>query len=372
MRTVELFAGVGGFRLAVERAGWSTLWANDVCPKACSVYRDRFGEGEIRGGDFAAFRDAVPAHDLLTAGFPCQPFSSAGKKKGIRDTRGTLFEGIVEILRRHQPAFFVLENVKRLLAMEEGRHFAAILAALARLDYALEWRLLNAAHFGLPQNRERVFLIGVRREGQPAAVRLASALDLACLDGQAAARLFRSDGWQAISRHGKRFPTWGLAGGGRMFAADLEGFSFAQGPVTLGSVLQPDVAEEFDFTEATLGWIRSNTIVNRFVRGVEVLSNQRGGARMGYTIYGVNGLAPTLTSATSRHYERYKVGARYRRLTNVEYARIQGFPDDHCRAVPLRAQYALLGNAVPPAMAAWVLGRLTCRGVLVDIEAAGG
>ena len=76
---------------------------------------------------------------------------------------------------------------------------------------------------------------------------------------------------------------------------------------------------------------------------------------MGYTIFGTNGVAPTLTSTTSRHYERYRVGNRYRRLTNVEYARIQGFPDAHCNGISTYGQYALFGNAVPPAMAEWVI-----------------
>ena len=76
---------------------------------------------------------------------------------------------------------------------------------------------------------------------------------------------------------------------------------------------------------------------------------------MGYTIFGVNGVAPTLTSTASRHYERYKIGNRYRRLTNVEYARIQGFPDDHCRAASIYSQYELFGNAVPPPLAEWAM-----------------
>jgi DNA (cytosine-5)-methyltransferase 1 len=83
---------------------------------------------------------------------------------------------------------------------------------------------------------------------------------------------------------------------------------------------------------------------------------------MGYTIFGTSGLAPTLTAATSRHYERYKINGRYRRLTNIEYARIQGFPDNHCREVSIYDQYGLFGNAVPPPIVKWVLGRLQSAG----------
>src|SRR5262249_49025274 len=115
MKTVELFAGIGGFRIAADRRGLKTTWANDNASKACAVYRSRFGSRELVEGALRELRGSIPPHDVLTAGFPCQPFSSAGKKKGIRDPRGTLFHVIVETLDRLQPRFFVLENVKRLL-----------------------------------------------------------------------------------------------------------------------------------------------------------------------------------------------------------------------------------------------------------------
>jgi DNA (cytosine-5)-methyltransferase 1 len=365
MKTVELFAGIGGFRIAADSARVQTVWANDSCPKACAVYRDRFGPTELHEGDLRALATDVPPHDLLTAGFPCQPFSSAGKKEGVRDPRGTLFEVIVSILRRHQPPCFLLENVKRLLTMERGFHFATLLSSLANLDYCVEWRLLNAMHFGLPQNRQRVFLVGTcdPDPARPMRARLASTADLADLSDRQKEALADPASWQLIAKHGLRFPTWGFARAGHFFAADLQDFSRKTEMVPVRAILQDHVPEEFDFTDATLKWLHANTPVNRFVQGVEVLSNQGGGARMGYTIFGINGVAPTLTSTTSRHYERYKVGDRYRRLTNVEYARIQGFPDDHCRAVSIYDQYALFGNAVPPPLAAWVLAHLAGPGV---------
>lgn len=365
MKAVELFAGIGGFRIAVDRNDIQTVWANDLSPKACVVYRDRFGTEEIHEGDFVDFRSQIPNHDLLTGGFPCQPFSSAGKKEGVRDSRGNLFQHIVDTLREYRPKFFVLENVKRLLTMEKGEHFATILRALAELDYFVEWRLLNAMHFGLPQNRERVFIVGTRvstAKANPALVKLASKDDLTSLGGRLSDLHHHSD-WRAIHRHKKRFEDWGVAYQGAFFAADLTGFSAAAAPVTLSSVLEEDVADEFDFTKSTLSWLHNNTEVNRLVQGVEILSNQRGGARMGYTIFGVNGVAPTLTSTTSRHYERYNIAGKYRRLTNIEYARIQGFSDDHCTAVSVYDQYALYGNAVPPPMAEWVVRQAVADGL---------
>jgi DNA (cytosine-5)-methyltransferase 1 len=365
MKTVELFSGIGGFRLAADARCIETVWANDVCGKACAVYRDRFGANALHEGDIAGLTEQIPAHDLLTGGFPCQPFSSAGKKKGIYDPRGTLFEIIVSILQQHRPRFFILENVKRLLTMERGLHFATILSSLADLDYTIEWRLLNAMNFGLPQNRQRVLLAGAAgREFKPegrqtvVATKLASASDIASLGRHDLEDLDDADTWEPIERHSDRFPNWGVAADGRFFARDLSRFSESAEFVPVSSVLEKNVSDDFDFTETTLAWLDKNTPVNRLVQGVEIISNQSGGARMGYTIFGVNGVAPTLTSTTSRHYERYRIGDRYRRLTNIEYARIQGFPDDHCSKVSVYDQYALIGNAVPPPVAGWVMDRL--------------
>ncbi len=369
MNTVEFYSGIGGFRVASDLRSHQTVWANDISPKATKVYRDQFGGESVHEGDVRRFLDAIPPHDLLTGGFPCQPFSSAGKKQGIRDSRGTLFQVIVDALKVHQPKFFVLENVKRLLTMEKGLHFATILSSLAELNYDIEWRLLNAMHFGLPQNRQRVFLCGVLqdfRRSRPTSVRLASTHDLAVLSGYQYGSMMDKKSWTPLEKHITRFPTWGLVSQGRFFATDLDSFSGRGEIVPVRAILQTGVSDEFDFTETTLKWLAKNTEVNRYIGGVEILSNQGGGARMGYTIFGINGVAPTLTSTTSRHYERYQIGDRYRRLTNIEYARIQGFHDNHCRAVSLCDQYALIGNAVPPPMAGWVMDRIVEVGILIN------
>lgn len=362
--TAELFCGIGGFRIAADRVGLRTVWANDVCAAAAKVYTDRFGADTFHPGDVLELVEAVPAHDVLTGGFPCQPFSAAGKKEGTRDPRGTLFQAIVDVVQRCQPRHFVLENVKRLLTMEQGSHFATVLSALSSLDYLIEWRVLNAQHFGLAQNRERVVLVGTRISADPQSVDVMSGLRLASgveLDGGPRglrSMLSNIQNWQELNAHGAKFPFWGVAYGGRFVAASLPSFQDASRSVLIREVLESDPADEYDFTAGTLARLNRNELVNRFVHGVEVISNQGGGARMGYTIFGINGLAPTLTASTSRHYERYKIGEQYRRLTPVEYARLQGFRDDHCRAASSYDQYTLYGNAVPPPLVEWVLRRL--------------
>ena len=357
--TVELFAGIGGFRIAAEMHGIQTLWANDICPRACQVYRSQFGDAEIRQGDIRAFVHEIPSHDLLTAGFPCQPFSSAGKKKGLRDPRGHLFAVIVDILRRHRPRYFILENVKRLLSMERGDHFATMLAALTALDYQVEWRLVNAMHFGLSQNRQRVLILGsLGMADDCPVVRLASSDDLCKILERNFPIIRNVSNWTEIERHSRKFPSWGLAWNERFFADNLEYFSEAKPIVPLHRVLQSTVDPIFDFTENTRQRLKNSKRTDKFVEGVQILYNQNGGARMGYTVFGIDGIAPTLTSTTSRHYERYKVGNCYRRLTNVEYARIQGFPDQHCSVVSIYNQYPLYGNAIPPIFGDWLIHKI--------------
>jgi DNA (cytosine-5)-methyltransferase 1 len=129
--------------------------------------------------------------------------------------------------------------------------------------------------------------------------------------------------------------------------------SIAQYP--MGELLEDRVDRVYDFTQATRTRIKSSKRIANVIDGVEVLWNQEGGRRMGYTVYGINGAAPTLTSTSSRHYERFKVGRKYRRLTPTEYARLQGFPDNHCDGVANATRYILLGNAVPPPLAEWGL-----------------
>jgi DNA (cytosine-5)-methyltransferase 1 len=368
LKAVELFAGIGGFRLAADSFRVETVWANDIDAKACLIYRQRFGKGKIQEGDIANFVADVPKHQLLTGGFPCQPFSSAGKKEGIRDPRGSLFHHIVTILRQHHPACFVLENVKRLLTMEDGCHFATILSALAELEYQIEWRVLNAMHVGLPQNRQRIIILGLRRNVTTGGqfdfnqVRLAQPRDFSAIPSRLLETVLLEDKWRPITKHGKSFPCWGLANNGKFVGVELKEFSAPLPQTLLRDVLESDPAPAFDFTASTLERLTANTEVKRFVGGVEILSNQGGGARMGYTIFGTNGVAPTLTAATSRHYERYSINGRYRRLTNIEYARIQGFPDDHCREVSVYDQYALYGNAVSPPLVKWVFSRLNNQG----------
>ena len=359
LTSVELFAGIGGFRLAADMNGINTIWANDIDHTAVSVYKDNFGDKEIVEGDIHDYLECIPNHDFLTGGFPCQPFSKAGKKKGISDYRGTLFEVIVEILKKKNPRYFLLENVNSLLFMENGDHFRTILSALSQLDYKIEWRVFNAASFGLPQHRERVIISG-SKDVSFSDTYFLTAEDEAQLKNGVIDSVARFERWRAIETSTGKFKTWGMAMQGFFVTADVCECQY-ESHTKLKAVLETRSDPSFDFTEDTLERIKKSQFVNKYFNGVQILYNQAGGARMGYSIFGTEGIAPTLTASTSRHYERYQVGDRFRRLTNIEYARIQGFPDHHCDATSPYNQYKLYGNAVPPIMVSYAMEKIVNR-----------
>lgn len=355
LKAIEMFAGIGGFKLACDKLGIKTVWANDINEKAVKVYRDRFGENSIIQGDINNLIDDIPPHNILTGGFPCQPFSRAGKKMGIDDIRGTLFEAIVKTIKIHRPNYFFLENVNSLLFLDNGRHFRTILFALSELGYKIEWRVFNAVAFGLPQQRLRVIISGCKN-GKRLESFFITESELTTIPQLEKNNI--ADNWKPIETSKGKFQQWGMAYKGKYTAFDIDPTRNIVPERKLHDILESNVGDEFDFTENTKKRIEKSEFVNKFYNGVQILYNQGHGARMGYTIFGTDGIAPTLTASASRHYERYKINGRYRRLTNVEYARLQGFPDDHCSAVSVYEQYRLYGNAVPPQLVEYAMKRV--------------
>ncbi len=158
---IDLFSGIGGFRLGMERNGFKCVWSCDNNKFANMVYQYKFGDENHETGDIRKVDTReIPEHDILCAGFPCQSFSLAGKRKGFEDARGSLFFEICRIARDKKPSILFLENVKGLLSNERGGTFATIINALQELGYGIEWQVLDSQYFGVPQHRERVFIIG--------------------------------------------------------------------------------------------------------------------------------------------------------------------------------------------------------------------
>lgn len=177
LKVVELFAGVGGFRLGLEKTNYEVVWSNQWEPStktqhASMVYEARFGKENHSNEDIALVpTEEIPDHDLLCGGFPCQDYSVATTLKnsgGLKGKKGVLWWSIHRILeeKKSKPKYLFLENVDRLLkspAKQRGRDFAVMLKSLNDLGYAVEWRVINAAEYGMPQRRRRVFILGYHK-----------------------------------------------------------------------------------------------------------------------------------------------------------------------------------------------------------------
>lgn len=169
IKFIDLFCGLGGFRIGAELAfsnrkmQGQCVFSSDIDPDVRISYQANFNEWP--DGDITKVKSSqIPDHDLLLAGFPCQPFSIIGDSKGFEDARGTLFFDIARILDEKRPSVFVLENVKQLVSHDKGQTLHKILKTLDKLGYFHQYKVLNAMNFGLPQKRERVIIVGFDRQ----------------------------------------------------------------------------------------------------------------------------------------------------------------------------------------------------------------
>ena len=162
---VSLFSGIGGIDLGFEFAGFDIIWANDFDHAACQTYRANIGS-QIVEGDIRLVKYQIPPHDLLVGGFPCQPFSTLGKLQGFDDeqNRGTLFFEIMDIIKKHDTKVVVLENVKNLINHDKGNTFLRIKQELEGAGYDVNAKILNSQDFGIPQRRNRVFIVAFNKK----------------------------------------------------------------------------------------------------------------------------------------------------------------------------------------------------------------
>lgn len=156
---IDLFAGIGGFHLALNSFGANCVFASEWDNYAADTYQQNFNLKPV--GDITKIAEKdIPTHDVLCGGFPCQAFSISGKQKGFEDTRGTLFFDIARIVNHHKPKVLLLENVKNLATHNEGKTLKTILKTLKNLGYNVFTKIVNSSNFGLPQNRERLYIVG--------------------------------------------------------------------------------------------------------------------------------------------------------------------------------------------------------------------
>ncbi|MYC31545.1 MAG: DNA (cytosine-5-)-methyltransferase [Chloroflexi bacterium] len=389
LRAVELFAGVGGFRLGLREAGWSVVWSNQWEPStksqhASDCYVAHFGADGHSNEDISQVVDraqqgecVVPEHDLLVGGFPCQDYSVArtlNQAAGLVGKKGVLWWEIYRLLRLRQPRFIFLENVDRLLkspANQRGRDFAVMLACLAELGYTVEWRVVNAADYGFPQRRRRVFIVGehtasritepmvtLESEGILAAALPASGCRSLMTDAspdsfELARKLDMVSATFGLGIKVSRFRNAGLMQGLQVWTTDLQP-AYPGERQTLGDILQDDedVDPSFFISEEVVEtW--------RYLKGAKAEPRTHSS---GFTYNWSEGAIafpdpldkPSRTVLTGeggsgpsrfKHVIGTKSG-RLRRLTPVELERLNGFPDDWTAGVPDNRRAFLMGNAL--------------------------
>lgn len=163
LKFIDLFSGIGGFRLALEDLGGECVFSSEIDKDARETYKLNFGE--YPSGDITKIESSsIPDHDILCAGFPCQPFSLAGRRLGFEDTRGTLFFDILRILKDKKPKAFILENVAGIISHDKGRTISIIEDSLKNAGYNIKYQVVNAYKSGIPQNRNRWYCVGFRKE----------------------------------------------------------------------------------------------------------------------------------------------------------------------------------------------------------------
>lgn len=160
---IDLFAGLGGFRLALESLGCSCVYSNEWDKDVAKVYKENFGDDPL--GDITKVDEKkLPNFEILCAGFPCQAFSISGKKLGFLDSRGTLFFDVARITKEKNPKVVFMENVKNFATHDGGKTLAAVKATMEELGYNFFYKVLNAADFGIPQKRERIYMVCFRKD----------------------------------------------------------------------------------------------------------------------------------------------------------------------------------------------------------------
>lgn len=303
-----MFCGVGGFDLALIRNGHEIIGSCEIDKYARETYRKNFGHYPTELDATRIEPKKLPNFDLLCAGFPCQSFSVVGTRRGFEDTRGTLFFEIARIAKEKRPEILLLENVKGLLNHDNGRTFETIIKTLDELGYWYEWQVLNSKDFGVPQNRERIFIV-------------------------------------AHLRGKSRQPVFPIGAGCEVDVCTL---SETQGQ---GNTVQTPLSGTLVSTYWK-GWAGSRTMIKM----VQYTDEDT------YRIYSPDGIARTIRANSGGMGSKtgvYQINEKLRMLTPLECERIQGFPDNWTNGVSKTQRYRQMGNAVTVNVVEAIIRRFT-------------
>lgn len=368
LKVAELFAGVGGFRLGLEKSNYKVVWSNQWEPStkiqhASMVYEARFGKEKHSNQDIATVpTDEIPDHDLLVGGFPCQDYSVATtlhNSKGLKGKKGVLWWSIHRILeeKQNKPKYLFLENVDRLLkspAKQRGRDFAVMLQSLNELGYAVEWRVINAAEYGMPQRRRRVFFIGYHKSTEVyKRLQKSNKIDWLTQEGTIANAfpVAKTNSIQEIelkgdlveitnnfNKNGKLSPfqNTGLLIKGKVYTTKTEP-NYDGNRIVLGDILQNgEVTSDFfidDKDKDKWEYLKGSKTIERVSSDGHKYKYSEGG--MIYPDALDNASRTIITGEGGKSPSRFKhvvaSDRGLRRLTPVELERLNMFPDNHTK-----------------------------------------
>ena len=306
---IDLFAGIGGFRLALESFGARCVYSNEWDKYAQQIYSENFGE--VPEGDITQVNEtSIPDHDILCAGFPCQAFSISGKQKGFEDSRGTLFFDVARIVKAKKPKVVFMENVKNFASHDGGRTLDVVRAAMEELGYSFYQKVLNSVDYGIPQKRERIYMVcfrndlGVAQFSFPKPFKLVKHLEDFLLDDESLIR----------DLYVERDDT---------YFNDQKDNKHSNKPIRLGTV-------------------------------------NKGG--QGERIYSVKGIAITLSAHGGGIFAKtggYLINGKTRKLHPRECARIMGYPDSYKIIENKNQAYKQFGKSVAIDVLQYIAGEIS-------------
>jgi len=327
---IDLFAGIGGFRLAMESHGARCVYSSEWDKDARDVYNKNFGD--MPHGDITKIdENTVPSHDILCAGFPCQAFSISGKQRGFEDSRGTLFFDVARIIKCKKPKVILLENVKNFATHDGGRTMEVVKSTLTQLGYSFYSSILNAMDYGIPQKRERIFMVCFRDD-------LGVARD--------EYSIIRND--LDIIRNN----------------LETRHFSFPK-PFKLTRHVEDFLLQDENLIK-DLWSTRNDIVINKHnldecsnTKSIRVGTVGKGG--QGERIYSTKGIAITLSAYGGGVFAKtggYLIGDKVRKLHPRECARLMGFPDSYRLHSNKNKAYQQLGNSVVVDVVQMIAGQL--------------
>lgn len=345
MRVASLFSGIGGFELGIKNSKLNAdiVFSSEIDKHATASYLSNFIDNNLNGDITKINEKDIPDHDLLVAGFPCQAFSIAGKQKGFSDTRGTLFFDVARILKEKQPKYFLLENVKNLISHDGGNTFKTIIYTLNEIGYSIDFTILNSVEAGLPQNRERTYIVGI-------------------LNGKKQSS--NSD------KRNKKINELKMT-------FDYKGFdffnslSFNNPQKYIIDILEEAKDSKYLITnDAVVDFLNNNSFiettncVNKIIKLFDLPKDVWNDLERQRRVYSIYGISPTILarSDTTKIYIKQNHKFYIRKFTPRENFRLQGFDDQFIdniiNTVSMTQQYKEAGNAVSPPVVTGIINHL--------------